>query len=170
MLKGMVREIFNGKLISVWVDDNGHELVKHPPAVVIVALEQDGRVWLVRSRRPVPEKVLIEVPAGLIDPGESPEQAARRELQEECGLEAGRLEELASAYSSAGFCDERIHVYLATEVRHAGGQEAPGAVEESFTAGMEEALRLCSANLQSLAALLVASRHLNQGDGVGHRG
>jgi 8-oxo-dGTP pyrophosphatase MutT (NUDIX family) len=161
-------EVFNGKLISVRVDERGHELVAHPPAVVIVALEHSGQVWLVRSQRPVPEQTLVEVPAGLIDPGESPAQAARRELHEECGLEAVQWEELASAYSSPGFSDERIHVYLATDLRRVGGAEPPGEVEERFTAEMDEALRLCSANLQSLAALLLASRRLTQqgGDGL----
>ena len=161
--EAVAREIFQGRLISVRVDERGFELVSHPPAVVIVAVEQSGRVWLVRSRRPVPEKTLVEVPAGLVDPGESPAEAARRELHEECGLEADSWEELASAYSSPGFSDERIHVYLATEVRNVGGQEPPGAVEESLTADMQEALRLCSGNLQSLAALLLASRRLALG-------
>ena len=166
----MAREVFNGRLISVRVDDHGLELVAHPPAVVMVALEESGDVWLVRSRRPVPEQTLVEVPAGLIDPGESPAEAARRELHEECGLEAERWEELASAYSSPGFCDERVHVYLATGLRHVGGEEPAGAVEEKFPAGIEEALRLCSANLQSLAALLLASRRLARGGGAGHPG
>jgi 8-oxo-dGTP pyrophosphatase MutT (NUDIX family) len=92
----MAREIFTGKLISVRVDERGHELVAHPPAVVMVAVERDGAVWLVRSQRPVPEGTLVEVPAGLVDPEESADQAARRELREECGLEAESWEELAS--------------------------------------------------------------------------
>ena len=166
----MAREVFKGKLIGVRVDEHGYELVTHPPAVVVVALEQSGKVWLVRSQRPVPEKTLVEVPAGLVDPDESPEQAGRRELREECGLEAGSWGELASAYSSPGFSDERIHVYLATGLRHVGGEEALGVVEERFTAGIEEALHLCSANLQSLAALLLASRRLADGGEAEHPG
>jgi 8-oxo-dGTP pyrophosphatase MutT (NUDIX family) len=166
----MAREIFEGRLISVRVDEQGHELVAHPPAVVMVAVESSGAVWLVRSRRPVPEGTLVEVPAGLVDPGETADQAARRELMEECGLEAERWEELASAYSSPGFSDERIHVYLATGLRHVGGEEAPGPIEERFTAQIEDALDLCSGNLQSLAALLLASRHLARPGGAGHPG
>jgi 8-oxo-dGTP pyrophosphatase MutT (NUDIX family) len=166
----MAREIFTGKLISVRVDERGHELVGHPPAVVMVAVERDGAVWLVRSKRPVPEGTLVEVPAGLVDPEESAHQAARRELREECGLEAESWEELASAYSSPGFTDERIHVYLATGLTHVGGEEAPGPVQDRFTAEMEEAVDLCSANLQSLAALLLASRRLARRGGGGHPG
>jgi ADP-ribose pyrophosphatase len=166
----VTQEVFRGKLITVRVDGRGHELVAHPPAVVIVALDGAGRVWLVRSRRPVPEETLVEVPAGLVEPGESPEQAAPRELHEECGLAAETWEELASAYSSPGFTDERITVYLATHLRHIGGEDPPGDVMERFTAEMEEALRLCSANLQSLAALLLASRRLDALDRAGHPG
>jgi ADP-ribose pyrophosphatase len=163
-------EVFKGKLISVRVDEQGRELVAHPPASVIVAVEDGKRVWLVRSSRPVPEKSLVEVPAGLVDPGESPEEAARRELQEECGVAADRWEELASAYSSPGYSDERIHVYLATGLRRVGGEEPLGAVEERFTADIQEALQLCSANLQSLAALLLARRRLADRDDAPHPG
>jgi 8-oxo-dGTP pyrophosphatase MutT (NUDIX family) len=124
----------------------------------------------VRSERSVPEGTLVEVPAGLVDPEESADQAARRELREECGLEAESWEALASAYSSPGFTDERIHVHLATGLRHVGGEEAPGPVQGRFTAEMEEAIDLCSGNLQSLAALLLAARHLAKRDGAGHRG
>jgi ADP-ribose pyrophosphatase len=158
----MARDIFDGKLIRVRVDGSGHEVVEHPPAVVIVAVEADGRVWLVRNRRPVvQEGTLVEVPAGLLDGGEAPAEAAGRELREECGLEAESLEDLASAYSSPGFTDERIHVYLARGIRHVGGEEQGGAVEERLTATIDEALRLCAANLQSLAALLLAARRLS---------
>jgi ADP-ribose pyrophosphatase len=167
----MSGEVFRGKLISVRVDEQGRELVAHPPACVIVAVEDDSQqVWLVRSSRPVPERSLVELPAGLVDPGESPEECARRELQEECGAAAERWEELASAYSSPGFSDERIHVYLATGVRMVGGEEPLGAVEERFTAEIPEALRLCSANLQSLAALLLASRRLAARERPRHTG
>jgi len=166
----MAEEVFKGKLISVRVDEQGREVVAHPPAAVIVAVEDGERVWLVRSLRPVPERSLVEVPAGLVDPGESPEESARRELQEECGLAADRWEELASAYSSPGYSDERIHVYLATGLRRVGGEEALGAVEERFTADIQEALRLCSSNLQSLAALLLAMRRLADRDQARHPG
>jgi ADP-ribose diphosphatase len=166
----MADEVFKGKLISVRVDEKGREVVAHPPASVIVAVEDSDRVWLVRSSRPVPERSLVEVPAGLVDPGESPAECARRELQEECGLEADRWEELASAYSSPGYSDERIHVYLATGLRRVGGEEPLGPVEERFTADIQEALQLCSANLQTLAALLLAMRRLADRDAARHPG
>ena len=156
----MAGEVFSGKLIRVRVDEQGLELVSHPPAVVMVAVDERGRVWLVRSPRPVPERTLIEVPAGLVEPEESPDAAARRELLEECGVEAGRWEKLASAYSSPGFSDERIHVYLATELREVSSDPSTLEIEERVQASLDEALVLCSGNLQSLAALLLARRRL----------
>jgi ADP-ribose pyrophosphatase len=108
----------------------------------------------------VPERTLIEVPAGLVEPEESPDAAARRELLEECGVEAGRWEKLASAYSSPGFSDERIHVYLATELREVSSDPSTLEIEERVQASLDEALVLCSGNLQSLAALLLARRRL----------
>lgn len=156
----MAGEIFRGRLITVRVDERGHELVAHPPAVVVVALDDRSHVWLVRSPRPVAERSLVEVPAGLVDEGETPEQAGRRELREECGLEADSWQELASAYSSPGFTDERIHVYLATGLRQVEGQDPDPAIEEKFTAALPQALELCARNLQSLVALLLAGRRL----------
>jgi ADP-ribose pyrophosphatase len=166
----MAAEVFSGKLIRVRVDERGHELVEHPPAAVVAAVGEDGRVWLIRSRRPVPEISLVELPAGLVDPGESAEGTARRELREECGLEAESWEPLASAYSSPGFSDERIHVFLARGLREVGGEDPDGAVEEVFQATVEEALRLCFLNLQSLAALLLAQRRLETEEAGSHRG
>jgi ADP-ribose pyrophosphatase len=163
-------EVFKGRLIGVRIDERGREVVRHPPASVIVAVDDRRLVWLVRSPRPVAEGSLVEVPAGLVDPGESPEQAARRELHEECGVQAERWEELASAYSSPGYSDERIHVFLATELRQVGGEEPLGEIEGRLQAPIEEALELCSGNLQSLAALLLADRRLAAGGRLSHPG
>src|SRR5205823_13350526 len=97
----------------------------HPPAVVIVAVEPDEngewRTWLVRVHRPATGGSFIEAPAGLIDDGETPEETARRELREECGLEADGWEVLGSAWSSPGVTNERIHLFLATGLRHVDG-------------------------------------------------
>lgn len=156
----MSGEVFRGRLITVRVDERGRELVAHPPAVVAVAVDEERRVWLVRSPRPVTERSLVEVPAGLVDVGESPEQAARRELREECGVAAEHWEQLASAYSSPGFSDERIHIFLATGLTDVGCEDPDGAVDEKFVASFDDALELCALNLQSLAALLLARRRL----------
>lgn len=161
----MSREVFRGRLIRVRVDERGYELVDHPPAVVIVPVEADGssgwRTWLVRVRRPATGGSLVEAPAGLVDPGESPLQAAGRELREECGLDAGLLEELGAAWSSPGFTDERIHLFLATDLRRVGWRDPEGAVEELLEVPLAEALDLAGQSMPSRAALLLAARRLN---------
>lgn len=92
------------------------EVMEHPGAAVIVPIDADGNVRLVRQYRDAIGKQLLEVPAGKLDHGEDPEACARRELREELGLVAGRMTVLTSFYSSPGFCDEILHVYLAEDL------------------------------------------------------
>jgi ADP-ribose pyrophosphatase len=161
----IVGEVFRGRLIRVRVDERGYEIVEHPPAVVIVAIDVDSAgeclAWLVRVRRPPTGRILIEAPAGLIDEGETPEQAARRELREECGLEADGWEELGAAWSSPGFTDERIHLFLATGLRQVGGEDPDGAIEERLRVPLVQALELAGESMPCRAALLLAARRLS---------
>lgn len=90
--------------------------VRHPGAVVIVALEDDERVVLVRQYRIAARAELLELPAGKREPDEEPEATARRELEEETGLLAGRWDRLVGFYNSPGFSDEYSHVYLARDL------------------------------------------------------
>ena len=103
--------VFEGRIVSLRIDDvrfpdgreTRREVVEHRSAVAIVPLLPDNRVLLVRQwRHPVGEE-LVEIPAGLLEPGEQPIECAQRELAEETGYNAGRLEPLASFYSSPGF-------------------------------------------------------------------
>jgi ADP-ribose pyrophosphatase len=114
---------FQGKLISVRVDqvmlDNGHqarrEVVEHPGAVGILAW--DGtRVAMVSQWRQAAGKQLLEIPAGTLDPGESPRVTAERELGEECGLAAERWDQGPSFFTAPGFCTERLTLFLATNL------------------------------------------------------
>ena len=156
--------MFRGRLIRVRVDERGYELVEHPPAVVIAAVDVDDAgeypTWLVRVPRPATGGSLIEAPAGLIDQGETPEQAACRELREECGVEADSWEELGAAWSSPGFTDERIHLFLATGLRHVGGDDPDGVIEERLQVPLAEALDLAGESMPSRTALLLAARKL----------
>ena len=93
------------------------ELLRHPGASAVVPVTAEGEVVLVRQyRHAVAEQVgdgwLLEVPAGKLDPGESPEHCARREVAEEVGYEVGELVSLGAMFSSPGFTDERIHLFL----------------------------------------------------------
>ena len=94
------------------------EVVEHPGGVAVLPLEADGTVWCVRQFRYPFSELLLEVPAGKLEPGEEPEQAARRELSEETGLEAGKLTCLGRHYCSPGYNSEVLHIYLAQDLRH----------------------------------------------------
>lgn len=120
------REVYRGSLIAVAVgqfespdgETFERDLVHHPGAVSVVAYdERRGDVVLVRQYRAAIDRELLEIPAGKRDvDGEAPDVTARRELEEEVGLTAGRLELLAEFYNSPGFCDEHSFVYLARDL------------------------------------------------------
>ena len=94
------------------------EMIRHPGAAAVVPMlddptAPDPRVLLIRQFRHAAGGVIWEVPAGRLDPGEQPEQCARRELLEETGMRASRLERLTTIYTTPGFTDERIHLFVA---------------------------------------------------------
>ncbi len=120
-------KVFEGKLITLEVED-GMEIVRHPSAVAIVAVDRDERVVLVRQERPAVAKSLLEIPAGKLDPGEEPSDAARRELREETGLRGGDWTAAASVYASPGFTDEQFHLFVATGLDE--GEPEPDEGEE----------------------------------------
>jgi ADP-ribose pyrophosphatase len=90
------------------------DVVRHPGAVAIVALTDDGRICLVRQYRTALGRVTVEIPAGKLDPGEDPLECANRELLEETGMRAERMAFLTTIATGVGFCDELIHMYMAT--------------------------------------------------------
>ncbi|GAB6043754.1 NUDIX domain-containing protein [Endothiovibrio diazotrophicus] len=92
------------------------ELVRHPGGAAVVALNEVGEVCLIRQYRHAGGGWIWELPAGKLEPGEPPEVTARRELEEEAGVRAGRWDALGSLLSTPGFCDERIHLYLARDL------------------------------------------------------
>lgn len=117
-------------------DTASREVVEHPSAVAVVAVDDDGSVVLLRQYRHAVGTYLLEVPAGKLDVGEeSPEDTARRELAEEVGLEADRLVELVKFHNSAGWTDESTRIYLATGLR--AGQTPDGFTPEAEEADME---------------------------------
>ncbi|MBM3925906.1 MAG: NUDIX hydrolase [SAR202 cluster bacterium] len=116
------RRVFEGRIVNLRVDTvrmanertTTREVVEHAPCVCIVPLDDDGSVILVRQYRKPVEKFLLEVPAGGMDKGEDPKAAAHRELQEETGLRARRMEPLSFFWTTPGFCDEGMNAFLAT--------------------------------------------------------
>lgn len=93
------------------------DLLKHPGAAAVLPFLDDGRVLLIRQYRHAAGGELLEVPAGKLDPGEAPEGCAMRELEEETGYRAGRLEPIGAIWPSPGFTDEKIHLYTAHDLR-----------------------------------------------------
>lgn len=113
------RTVYDGKLFDVTVErwgEHEREIVEHPGAVAIVAIDDEGMVALVRQRREAARKQLLELPAGTLEEGESPLESARRELEEETGLTGGTWRELAAFYTTPGFCRERMHLFAAEGV------------------------------------------------------
>lgn len=102
-------ELPNGRRTS-------RDIVRHPGAAAVVALTSTGKIALVRQYRTALDRVTVEIPAGKLDAGEDPADCARRELREETGFVAGRVRHLTTIASSAGFADELIHIYMATDL------------------------------------------------------
>jgi ADP-ribose diphosphatase len=95
----------------------GREVVRHRGSVAALPVHADGRVVLVRQYRYAVDQLVWEVPAGRLDPGETPEQGALREVEEEVGLRAGRLEGISVFFTTPGFCDETMHLFRATDLQ-----------------------------------------------------
>lgn len=109
--------IFNVDRLRVELPDGRvaiRDVVRHPGAVAIVALTEDGRICLVRQYRTALGRVTVEIPAGKLAPGEDPLECAGRELLEETGMSAEKIAFLTTIATSDGFCDELIHIYMAT--------------------------------------------------------
>jgi ADP-ribose pyrophosphatase len=120
------RRVYSGRIINLDVDTvrfpNGStgelEMIRHPGAAAIVPflsdpVGADPQLLLLRQYRYAAEEFLYEIPAGRLDPGEEPADCAKRELMEETGCEAERIEHLYTFYTTPGFTDEKIHAFMA---------------------------------------------------------
>ena len=137
------RRIYTGRVLNLDVDgvrfpdgSTGElEIIRHPGASAVVPFLSDPRgsdpqILLIRQYRYAAGQHLLEIPAGRLDPGESPEACAHRELREETGCTSGRVELLTTIYTTPGFIDERIHLFLATElVRGDSSRESDEFIE-----------------------------------------
>ncbi len=125
------QRVYEGRLLGLTVErwgDHEREIVEHPGAVAIVAVDEEGYVALVRQLREATRERLLELPAGTAEPGEAPLETAKRELREECGLTGGEWRELAAFWTTPGFCRERMHLFAAEGVTR--GESAPEEDEE----------------------------------------
>ncbi|MBM7648058.1 ADP-ribose pyrophosphatase [Bacillus ectoiniformans] len=150
-------QIFKGRIISLQVDevempDGKHskrEIVKHPGAVAVLALTEEGKIILVEQYRKALERTLIEIPAGKLEPGEEAETCARRELEEETGYQCGRMELLQSFYTSPGFADELVHLYIAEDLTR---------IEDGLSLDEDEFVELMEVTLEEAEQLLKEDR------------
>lgn len=118
------KQIFDGKIVKLFVDEvelpNGdlaiREIVRHPGAVCVVPVTDEGEVIMVRQFRYPFESVLLEIPAGKLEPNEDPYEAVKRELEEESGAVAGKIEHIGELYTTVAIFDEKIQMYLATDL------------------------------------------------------
>lgn len=144
-------EIYSGKIISLQLQDvelpNGktskREIIKHPGAVAVVAVTDENKIVMVEQYRKALERTIVEIPAGKLEKGEEPSVCARRELEEETGYECESIELLVSFYTSPGFADEIVHLYVAKGLKQKENAAAPDEDEfvnlEELT--LEEALQ-----------------------------
>lgn len=118
------RRIYQGRVVGLRIDTvrlphggtSDREIVEHGEAVVLVPVDDQGRVLLVRQYRKAVERLLLELPAGGVDPGETPEQTALREMQEETGFLPGKLEALGGFFIAPGYSQEYLYLFLATDL------------------------------------------------------
>ena len=114
--------VYDGRIVKLDVEEvripNGNlvtlEIIRHRGAAAVVPVDEEGRAVLIRQYRHATSGYLLEVPAGTLDPGEAPEACALREVEEETGLRAAHLTSLGWIWTTPGFTDEKIWLYLAT--------------------------------------------------------
>jgi ADP-ribose pyrophosphatase len=151
MARVKTRRVYEGKVLSLDLDEveepggvaATREVVRHHGSVAALPVTQDGKVLLVRQYRYPVDESLWELPAGRLDEGEEPEAGIQRELREEIGRRAERLEKLAFYYTTPGFCDESMHLYRAT-----------GLVEDRKDADDDERIEVGSFTLAEAEAMI----------------
>jgi ADP-ribose pyrophosphatase len=141
-------EVYHGRIFDVSVytvreneQTYKREVVHHPGGAGVVAVFDDATIALVRQYRHPTVRYLLELPAGRLSPPERPEDCAARELEEEIGVRAASLEKLAEFFTTPGFCEEKLWVYLATELMETAqnleGDEQLEVVRVSFSRAFE---------------------------------
>lgn len=165
------QEIYRGRVFDVSVDtvregDKTYkrEVVHHPGSAVIVPVFDDGTVALLRQYRHAVVRYLLEVPAGSLDSPERPEDGAARELEEELGVVAGRLEKLTEFFVSPGFVEEKMWVYLATDLTETAQKLEDDELVEIVRVPMNRALEMITAgeieDAKTIIGIMLAATRL----------
>ena len=164
--------IYEGRAFSVHLDHfltpSGktvkYDIVEHIGSVIIVPVDENGQLYFVRQYRQAVEKELLELPAGTLEVGEPPAEAAAREIREETGMAAKNLKEIGSFYLAPGYSTELMHVFLATGLTHdpldPDADEYLSVEKMSVAKAFELVENGQLQDAKSLAALLLARKYL----------
>jgi len=165
------KKVFTGRVFDVTVDtvreaDRTYirEVVHHPGSAVILPAFDDGTIALVRQYRHPAVKYLLELPAGTLNDQERPEEGAARELEEELGLVAGKLEKLSEFFVSPGFCEEKMWLYLATDLTETAQRLEDDELIEVVRLPIDRALQMITdgeiEDAKTIIGLILASPRL----------
>jgi len=172
------RRVYEGRAVRLRVDtvelsggrQTTREVVEHDDCVAVVAVDDKDNVLLVKQFRKPVEKELLEIPAGGIDPGETPEDCVRREMREETGFLPQKLVKLGGFYSAPGFCTEYLYLYLATDLVHSPLQaedtESISLVRRQLTEIPELIASGAIVDAKSIAGLLAFLEYRRSAQGV----
>jgi ADP-ribose pyrophosphatase len=173
------RRIYEGRAVSLRVDtvklsggrQTTREVVEHDDCVAVVALDDKDNILLVKQFRKPVEKELLEIPAGGIDAGETPEDSVRREMREETGFLPRKVVKLGGFYSAPGFCTEYLYLYLATDLIHSPLQAEDTESISLVLKPLEEIPELIASgavvDAKSIAGLLTFLEYRKSAQGVG---
>ncbi len=164
-------EVYRGRIFDVAVDTvregeltYAREVVRHPGGAGVVAVYDDGTVALVRQYRHPTVRYVLELPAGRLAPPERPEECAARELEEELGVVAARIEQLSEFFTTPGFCAEKLWVFLATDLRATAQSLEADEVVEVVRLPFRRALELIASreieDAKTIIGLLLAAQRL----------
>ena len=166
------RTVFEGRIFDVEIKDittpegasSTREIVKHPGGACILPVDGEGNCYLVRQFRSPFEKVMLEAPAGKIEPGEDPLHCVSREITEETGLTAESIECVGAVAATPGYCSEIITLYIGTGLEYKGGDPDPNEYLSTVKMPLSEALELADNgginDAKTLVLLYKASRRL----------
>ncbi|RFA37185.1 ADP-ribose pyrophosphatase [Virgibacillus dokdonensis] len=151
------KQIFTGNIVHLQVDDvklpNGketkREIIKHPGAVGIIPITKENKIVLVEQFRKPLEKSILEIPAGKLETGEDPETTAIRELEEETGYTTKELSFVTSFYSSPGFANELMHIYITDQLE---------PLDESVDGDEDEFIEIVELSLEEAKQYVEAER------------
>ena len=167
-------KVYEGKIVNLRIDTvelpdkkySKREIVEHPGAVGLIPITEDNCVILVKQFRKPVEKFLLEIPAGKLELNEEPRETAIRELREETGFEAGKIEYLLEFYTSPGFSNEKIHLFLATDLIEGEATPDSGEFVEKVKISIEDLLKMVDrgeiVDSKTIIGINLADKYINK--------